>query len=699
MSTYTYNISDFSHYVELQKEYTGGYSRDVYGSGTKALVRTMVTGLSGSEDTEYTTVEDRMYTAHNAVLPDYITDSETTFQKATISFTLKSGNPNDHIMGIFVVIPSQVISGEDRDKWVQISNGTIAGRIYLGLDDYSAKEIEITEAETIKKFLKYGVALRSTTSSGNWGETHLDTATCTQITVTLEFASTKLPPTIDITKPTTGAHFCVTDPIELSWTYAQSANVTPDKFTVMYNMGNGWKTWGDVDGRTSNVNLYASIISRISDSGVQNVSMCVRGIMPDNTYYDSDVIDVVLSFVDCTEMSPARGEARLSNEKITLKWKIVLSDGSPEGVIIQNYPERYQILYSVNSGENWVILIADTVVDDTETGYSYTIPENVLPSGIITWKAQPWIDDYVVSTYKKENFVVRVQASTSSVYCDGKPQPTLSWHSTAQVAYQVRFDEYDSGAVYGTEQSFTIPYFYTDGVYRVQIRTQASSGVWSPWTEAEYVTITNIAEYGEISLSVNPTRHAVAIEWNSEPGFVGYILYRNGVPVYAGGERSFTDVGANGTAEYCVRGVADTGYYAISETITVDATPKTDCIYDMDNQIWIPLKYSQAPRTRGYGRTAQVHYNYYAGRRNPVAFTEGNIDTTVNVSYLLKTREEAERVLNLAGKMVLYKDTNGGVLIGIVTDPGYQSERFYPVSFTITGVDYNEAVKYEAVSG
>lgn len=646
-------------------------------------------------------IEHVMYSRHNVVLPDYITDDETVINKLKVSLSVQCSSSESVSYGVFFRALAQPIpSGDAADAWNVMHSSGVVATFSLASGTTHTVNINFNESSNIRSFMKNGYAIGFTYVAANneLTEGYYKQIDIKAVNVTIDFESVKLPPEIEAWGPDEN-NSVITDPLTISWEYSQSADVSPERFEVFYEEDGQWKKWAETEGTERNVSVYAHMLKGNANEKSGVVNVFVRGFIAGGIYGDSPQFGITVYFVDCIVQHPTGGITQLASEITRMEWSVESQRDGGQGLSVNNPPANYQIQYSVNSGESWAVLEDNVIAGHSDGLLYYDVPAYTFESGVITWRVLPWIYDRIYNSVDKGVFVVRVQASTSSVYCDGKPQPTLSWQSTAQVAYQVRFDEYDSGAVYGTEQSFTIPYFYTDGVYRVQIRTQASSGVWSPWTEPEYVTITNIAEYGEISLSVNPTRHAVAIEWNSERGFVGYILYRNGVPVYSGGERSFTDIGANGTAEYCVRGIADTGYYATSETVTVDATPKTDCMYDMDNQIWIPLKYSQAPRTRGYGRTAQVHYNYYAGRRNPVAFTEGNIDTTVNVSYLLKTREEAERILKLAGKMVLYKDTNGGVLIGIVTDPGYQSERFYPVSFTITGVDYNEAVKYEAVSG
>ena len=301
--------------------------------------------------------------------------------------------------------------------------------------------------------------------------------------------------------------------------------------------------------------------------------------------------------------------------------------------------------------------------------------------------------EYTIDSYGEETFVCKIQAGTSTVTCDGKPQPTIGWTSSAQVAYQVRFADYDSGAVYSTVKTHKIPKIYADGLYPVQVRTQASNGKWSEWTDVKYVQITNSAQSDAVTLTAAVTTHAVALSWVDAGTSAKYIVYRDGMAVYVGTAKTYTDVGANGETKYFVRAVKTTGYYAQSATVVVDATPQNDCMYDADNAVWIPLRYSLSQRVRNYSRSGQVVYKHYAGRTKPIAYNSGYVTRQMSAEYAFKTRDEALRLNNTVGRVMIYKDTRGGVLIGVVDDVRIAVyARIYSAQLTITEVDYNEEV-------
>ena len=172
-----------------------------------------------------------------------------------------------------------------------------------------------------------------------------------------------------------------------------------------------------------------------------------------------------------------------------------------------------------------------------------------------------------------------------------------------------------------------------------------------------------------------------------------YRVYRDGMAIYAGTAKTYTDVGANGETKYFVRAVKTTGYYAQSATVVVDATPQNDCLYDADNAVWIPLRYSLSQRVRNYSRLGQVVYKHYAGRTKPIAYNSGYVTRQISAEYAFKTRDEALRLNNTVGRVMIYKDTRGGVLIGVVDDVRIAVyARIYSAQLTITEVDYNEEV-------
>lgn len=642
---------------------------------------------------------------------DILHDANIRFSRLYVrlgGITMDEDNTYGDFSVNVIALNSKFSLGKNSNSWNLCSNGDIAATISTAdVDSSNGLAFYITNESHIKKIIENGISFIETSELYNSVEKHIFYTT--RIEFRVWYDTTYVAPVISDLK-TENENYSYGDDIKTTWIYTQDNNSPQVYIDVSIKPKNAEDSEYIVIESKKAVSeaeytIPTGSFPKLMDKN-GSYTIQVRAYSEAGTESNYITTDVNVFFPHADELNPSEGAIKLSTDEISLRWKTKAARynkdsgySSSDTAEIGRIPTNYDIQYSINSGESWDDIISDSIVNtDDDINLYYTVPANFFSPGIITWRVRPWVNGHTIDNFEKETFIVRVQASTSSVTCDGKPQPTLSWVSSSQVAYQVRFADFDSGAIYGTETSYTIPYYYADGNYPVQVRTQASNGVWSDWTELEYVAITNITAAGEITLTAKASRHAVVVNWETTVNYVNYILYRNNIPIYVGADSTYTDIAANGNAVYTLRGIVSNGYYKQSNTVNVDATPKTDCVYDLKSQSWIPLKLSLSSRSRNYTKSVPTYYKYYAGRTKPVAFTEGNTEHSISVSYAFKTREEAERILNLAGKVVIYKDTNGGIIRGILADPAYQSERVYPVSFTIVEIDYNEEVKYETVS-
>lgn len=395
---------------------------------------------------------------------------------------------------------------------------------------------------------------------------------------------------------------------------------------------------------------------------------------------------------------PENGTMWKGEKPNTAEWSVTVSDSyvSEFPNIIPNIT-GYAIYISADDGATYAEF-AELLGEHT----AYTFPENTMPAGKIIWKAVPLYDEnnaesiFSVGSY----VVVRVSANTSTVTCDGKPMPTVSWDSVAQASYQVRFGDYDSGAVYSTEKSHTVPYFFEDGVYEVTVRTQTTTGEWSEWSEPVYVQITNTPPGYGITVTAELSGYRVKVVWTKNSGYTNYIVYRDGVPIHVtdGGistEGGYMDSMANGVSVYMVRGTTESGYYDQSAETTVNAAVQTDILFALGSDEILPLKYTPVfPRTYNYAAEMAVTYRYFAGRSKPVAITSGQISRTLPLSYIDKGRTLARKLLSYVGKTVVFKDSGGDMIVGVMNMANAGMGHVSTTSFQITEVDYNERVAY-----
>lgn len=392
---------------------------------------------------------------------------------------------------------------------------------------------------------------------------------------------------------------------------------------------------------------------------------------------------------------PAQDSVQIANAGIKIAWDLI-------GAEYLSQPSAYDMLISYDGGAIWQTLIEN--IPGTAT--SHMIPAEAIHSGAVMWRLQQkflgnTLVQPTIGAGAKSRFTARYNPTAASVTCDNLPQPTVSWTSSEQKSYQVRFGDYDSGAVYSAAKSHTIPRFFADGNYPVQVRTQVASGEWSDWSETIYVAITNTAPEDVITLTAERDGDAVKLVWSCtyDSTYIQYIVYRNGVPIHKtdGGKKlaGYVDNLAVGESAYFVRGITAAKNYYQSATKTVDATPTTDLLYDVDAGTYIRLQYTvSSPTTVTYSRQIGVSYQYFAGRAEPVAIVNGRIERSTTQTYGSRTRELADKIDAMTGRTVLFRDTRGGGIYGVIEQVQTVHGRIHSVTFTVREVWHNERVEY-----
>lgn len=624
-----------------------------------------------------------------------VPEDYTKINKITLTLTLSSNASNN----VSTTVRWKVLDGKGNSSqaWYEsVGNASTLTTQSCSVGGSVSKTVEITDSNVIKKIMTYGLGAMSTNESLNKNDVIFDWVSC-YAKYNLEYTNETIPPVVKLASAT-GSAMCQSG-YSIAWTYSQFSDSKQNGVECDVDNHGTWVENFKFDSTQQAISgirgttMWAAKYPKIS-SPSEDINVRLRAVSAAGYWSEYATMVLTLKFPVCVPESPAGGENKLGGEDIVLTWSVSAVDG----LAIGSYPTKYDVDYSTNGGESWISLAKKATIERVAQKYSYTIPANTLPEGVIKWRVRGYVayslsGEYTIDYYGEETFVCKIQAGTSTVTCDGKPQPTIGWTSSAQVAYQVRFADYDSGAVYSAVKTHKIPKIYADGLYPVQVRTQASNGKWSDWTDIKYVQITNSAQSDAVTLTATVTTHAVALSWVDAGTSAKYIVYRDGMAIYAGTAKTYTDVGANGETKYFVRAVKTTGYYAQSAAVVVDATPQNDCMYDADNAVWIPLRYSLSQRVRNYSRMGQVVYKHYAGRTKPIAYNSGYVTRQMSAEYAFKTRDEALRLNNTVGRVMIYKDTRGGVLIGVVDDVRIAVyARIYSAQLTITEVDYNEEV-------
>lgn len=398
------------------------------------------------------------------------------------------------------------------------------------------------------------------------------------------------------------------------------------------------------------------------------------------------------------QISPTASSILVSNRDNTISWKYSQEFETPQYYV--GITAKY-----LDTGETQEICRKQIISAENGTVSSYTIPEGTLRTGNVrlTISAMPHDsanyyaeDDAIWTSGANVDYTVKATPEAGAVSCDGKPNPTVSWTSSTQAAFQVRFGEFDSGVVAGSETSYTIPKIFDDGNYAVSIRTATSAGEWSEWTEETYISIINNAPAGTITLKASQFDNNIQLNWESDISGAKYVIYRDEEMIGVTDSTAFIDRFSAGTSEYKIRAVLN-GNYSESQSITFALQLRSDVISIDGGYTYKLLKYTTAPKSQTDLFTDDITYQYYSGREKPIAISSGHVERLKRFSYAFKKRSEALFLRQMRGKAVLIKTTRGCVIYGILGELQMTEAKLTTASFAVRET-YREGEDVEYVS-
>lgn len=310
------------------------------------------------------------------------------------------------------------------------------------------------------------------------------------------------------------------------------------------------------------------------------------------------------------------------------------------------------------------------------------------PDSSVIWEG------YTVAPATANEYTVKLNPSTSAITCDGRPVPTISWTSSGQAAYQVRFGDYDSGARSGNQTSFTVPRIFADGSYPAQVRTATNAGEWSGWTDVEYVAISNSAPSGTVTAAAERFGENVRISWTSTVSSpTNYAVFRDGALIGVTAGTEFVDRFAN-AGSYVVYAVKN-GYYRASGAVGFRAALRYDVISADGGLTYTRLKFTPDLKSQPESHQTEVSFAWFAGRRKPISMTANQKTRVKQFSYIYHKRADAEFLIDLEGREVLLKNTRGAVIYGILSGLTISDERCPVVSFSVQEIEReDEIVEY-----
>ena len=391
---------------------------------------------------------------------------------------------------------------------------------------------------------------------------------------------------------------------------------------------------------------------------------CIKGLPPNDK-------------ITATATKPKNTYAG-SRETVRFEWTYESENSIPQ--------KKYELQYKDASHTEW------TELQTGETANTYAdIPPNTLVAGTVYWRVRCTNIYDAVSAWSTEvSFTAQGKPSTPTVSATASPRPVITWTGEGQLAYQIKIDNTVLHTAYSTDGQYKVKEYLADGAHIAAVRIQNEYGLWSDWGTAEF-TVANTPGAPITLFAAGGEKAALA--W-TETDHKTYYIYRDDIPIAKTTAHTYSDQMAIGTHKYKVRGVAGDNYSMSNEvtvTLSVDA-PEIAALGEMQ---WLRLEYSTAQNSPlGVSAYQDVAYQFYAGRRYPVAETSQQITKIYSFNAAFNDAAQAAAFEGLLGKTVIYRDQHGCLCTGPLMGFELSADQFFRAfSCSIQQTDNNERIE------
>lgn len=367
-------------------------------------------------------------------------------------------------------------------------------------------------------------------------------------------------------------------------------------------------------------------------------------------------------------------------------WEYQINTGSAQ--------KAFDLQISNNEGSSWKNLYSHELSSNTQA----VIPSGTFIAGTGLWKVRVYNTDDIASEWSDPaTLIVRAAPEAPIIsQASNTPKIIVSWQSTGQQAFQVLANDIDSGVVFGTGKTYTIPYYFRDGeTVNIKVRIKNRFSEWSEWSEISVIVENTSA--GNIAALAQNIENDVKLTWAGDTEFICFYVLRDNLPIAKTNGVEYTDYTSVGNTEYQIIGITADGYYTLSNVVPVSVLPQTAVIGILSNVVsWITLTYRRGNLPEIITSSSEdVYYQYYSGRKLPVAYSSRFKTKKKKLNFTVY-KQDADAIENMIGQTVIYKDYADNKIIGIVNDVETSSYANRPdVRMEITAIDYLEDVGYD----
>lgn len=264
------------------------------------------------------------------------------------------------------------------------------------------------------------------------------------------------------------------------------------------------------------------------------------------------------------------------------EWQHIISTGTEQ--------TKAELQYSSNGGSTWNAL-ATPLGAATYTN----IAANRFSSGSYLWRVRTYNTDVVAGTWSDPKpFTVIAKPVVRAVTSEQNPKPKITWQSDGQQAFRVYIDGvFDSGVIFGTSDSYTLPIYLEDGSYTVNVIVQNSYGLWSNPASGP-INVTNVPGTVMVLTSYNES-DGIRLMWTEVLSYAYYVVYRDDVAIAKIRTNEFKDLVALGEHEYFIRGIyASSKNYGLSNKLNTNNSVSVLTITNLETAQSIEIEQSDS---------------------------------------------------------------------------------------------------------
>ncbi len=406
--------------------------------------------------------------------------------------------------------------------------------------------------------------------------------------------------------------------------------------------------------------------TQLEDAQNSDGSYCIKDLLPNDK-------------ITATATKPKNTYAG-SWETVRFEWTYKSENSIPQ--------KKYELQYKDASHTEW------TELQTGVTANTYAdIPPNTLVSGTVSWRVRCTNIYGTVSAWSEEvSFTAQGKPPTPTVSATTSPRPEITWTGEGQLAYQVKADGTALYTAYSTDGQYKVKEYLSDGAHTASVRIQNEYGLWSDWGTANFA-VTNTPGAAITLFAAGGEKATLA--W-TETDHEAYYVYRDDIPIAKTTGHTYTDQMAIGTHKYKVRGATGDNY-SMSNEVTVVLSVDIPEIAALSDMQWLKLKYSTVQNSPlGVSVYQDVAYQFYAGRRYPVAETSQQITKVYSFNVAFDDAAQAAAFEWLLGKTVVYRDQHNRLFTGPLMAYELSVDQFFSAfTCSIQQTDNMERIEYD----